>query len=106
MTPFENDRDLMTQVLLIFKDAFPRHLQALRLAVDSSDGERVAAEAHALKGMLCNLAASSATDAAARLEQLGRSREVSEFREAYAAFEEIGKELLLQLDACNAEVCR
>ncbi len=102
----ENDRELMRELLLIFKEAFPGHLQALRLAVDSSDGERVAAEAHALKGMLSNLAASPATDAAARLEQLGRSREVSEFREAYAAFEEIGKELLLQLDACMAEVCR
>jgi HPt (histidine-containing phosphotransfer) domain-containing protein len=102
----ENDRELMRDLLLIFKEEFPPHLQALRQAVDSLDGARVAAEAHTLKGMLSNLAASPAAGAAARLEQLGRSREVSEFREAYAAFEDIGKDLLLQLDACMVEACR
>jgi two-component system, sensor histidine kinase and response regulator len=101
----ENDRDLMRELLLIFEEEFPRRLQALHLAVDSSNSEKVVAEAHALKGMLSNLAASSAADAAARLEQLGRSREVSEFREACASFENISKELLLQLDAYMVEVC-
>jgi two-component system sensor histidine kinase/response regulator len=97
----ENDRGLMRDLLLIFKEEFPRHLQALHDAVDSMDGEKVAAVAHALKGMLSNLAAG----AAARLEQLGRNREVSEFREACASFENISKELLLELDTCMAEVC-
>src|SRR6266568_1312952 len=58
------------------------------------------------KGMLSNLAAHPAAVAAARLEQLGRNREVSEFRGAYASFENISKELLLHLDTCMAEVCR
>ena len=101
----ENDREFMRDLLLIFKEEFPRHLQALRDAVNSLDGEKVATEAHTLKGMLSNLAATPAADAAARLEQLGRSREVSEFQEACSAFENLGKELLLQLDACMAEVC-
>src|SRR6266478_2562320 len=100
----ENDRELMRDLLLIFKEEFPRHLQALRLAVDSLDAERVAAEAHTLKGLLCNLAAGRAAAAAARLEELGRSREVSEFREACDSFENMGKELLLQLDVCMVEV--
>ena len=101
----ENDRELMRDLLLIFKEEFPRHLQALRLAVDSSDAEKVAAEAHTLKGMLSNLAADPAAGAAARLEQLARSREASEFRGACDSFENMGKELLLQLDVCMAEVC-
>jgi HPt (histidine-containing phosphotransfer) domain-containing protein len=101
----ENDRELMRELLLIFKEEFPRHLQALRDAVDSLNAQRVVAEAHTLKGMLSNLAAGPAAEAAARLEQLGRSREVSEFQEAYASFERISKKLLLQLDACMAEVC-
>jgi len=37
----ENDRELMRELLLIFKEEFPRHVHALRLAVDSSDGERL-----------------------------------------------------------------
>ena len=101
----ENDRELMRDLLLIFKEEFPRHLQALRLAVDSSDAEEVAAEAHTLKGMLANLAAGPAAGSAARLEQLGHSRKVSEFREACDSFENMSKELLVQLDMCMVEVC-
>jgi len=100
----ENDRGLMRELLLIFKDEFPGHLQALRDAVDSMDGDRVTAEAHTLKGMLSNLAATSAADAAARLEQLGQNREISKFQEACSVFESVSKDLLLQLDACMAEV--
>jgi two-component system, sensor histidine kinase and response regulator len=100
----EDDRQLMRDLLLIFKEEFPRHLQALREAVNSMDGEKVAAEAHVLKGMLSNLAANPAAAAAARLEQLGRNQEVSQFQEAYGSFEKISKELLLQLDTCVAEV--
>jgi len=100
----ENDRELIRDLFLIFKEEFPIHLRALRDAVDSMDGKRVAAEAHAMKGMLSNLAASSAAGAAARLEQLGRNQEVSEFQEACASFEILSKELMLQLDTCMAEV--
>jgi two-component system, sensor histidine kinase and response regulator len=101
----ENDRELIRDLLLIFKQEFPRHLRSLRDAVDSMDGKKVAAEAHTMKGMLSNLAASSAASAAARLEQLGRNQEVSEFQEACASFEDLSKELLLQLDTCMAKVC-
>jgi two-component system sensor histidine kinase/response regulator len=100
----EDDRELMRDLLVIFREEFPRHLQALRDAVNSMDGEKVAAMAHALRGMLSNLAANPAAAAAARLEQLGRNREASQFPQAFASFEEIGKELLLQLEVCMAEV--
>jgi HPt (histidine-containing phosphotransfer) domain-containing protein len=77
----------------------------LRDAVDSKDGKKVATEARIMKGMLSNLAASSAAGAAARLEQLGRNQEASEFQEACVSFENLSKELLLELDTCMAEVC-
>lgn len=102
----ENDRELVRDLLLIFKEEFPVRLRALRDAVDSKDGKRVAIEAHTIKGMLSNLAAASAAGAAARLEQLGRKQEVSEFQAACASFESLSKELLLELDTCMAEVCR
>jgi HPt (histidine-containing phosphotransfer) domain-containing protein len=101
----ENDREIIRELLLIFKEEFPIHLRALRDAVDSMDGKKVATEAHTMKGMLSNLAAGSAASAAARLEQLGRNQEVSEFQEACVSFENLGKELLLELDTCMAEVC-
>jgi PAS domain S-box-containing protein len=102
----ENDRELICDLLQIFREEFPRHLQVLRQAVDSLDGEKVAAEAHSLKGMLSNLAAGPAAAAADRLEQLGRNQAASEYPEAFDALEKIGKELLLQLDTSMAEVSK
>ncbi len=104
LTRVENDRELMRDLLSIFKEEFPRRRQALREAVESLNAKQVASEAHALKGMLSNLAAREAAEAAARLEQLGRDGKSAEFRESLVTFDNIAEELLPQLDACMAEV--
>jgi HPt (histidine-containing phosphotransfer) domain-containing protein len=100
----DNDRELLHDLLTIFKEEFPRHLQALHEAVDSGDGKLVAIAAHTMKGMLLNMAAGQAATAAGRLEQMGRSSETSGFQEAFAAFERDTTRLLPRLDACMAEV--
>jgi two-component system sensor histidine kinase/response regulator len=102
----ENDRELLRDLLMIFREEFPRQLLALREAVEARDGNRVAAAAHTLKGMLSNLAATQAAATAARLEHLGRQGEASGFDEVFAAFESDARILLPQLDACMPEVCR
>jgi len=102
----ENDRGLARDLLAIFKEEYPPHLDALRDAVDSLDSAQVAAEAHTLKGMLSNLAAEEAATAAARLEQLGRRGEVQGLQAAWASFDGVSKELLQQLDTCLAEAGR
>ena len=101
----DNDRDLMREILLIFKEEFPRHRKALRDAVHSSNAAMVATEAHSLKGMLANMAADSASAAAAQLENLGRAGNIPDFAGAHQSFEKISEELLVQLEACMAEVC-
>jgi two-component system sensor histidine kinase/response regulator len=100
----ENDRELMREVLMIFKEDFPRHLQALREAVKSLDSKNVARVAHALKGMLANVAATEAAAAAAQLERMGREGDATGFKEAFAAFESDAMKLLPQLDTYIAEV--
>ena len=100
----EHDRELLRDLLTIFKQGFPRQLLALREAVEARDGDRVAAAAHALRGMLSNLAASQAAATAARLEQMGRQKETLGYQEAFGVFENDANELLPQLDACMAEV--
>jgi PAS domain S-box-containing protein len=102
----ENDRDLLNDLLKVFKEEFPRQLLSLREAVEAADGNRVAAAAHTMRGMLSNLAATRAAATAARLEQLARRGETSAFEEAYAAFEGDVRELLPQLDACVPEACK
>ena len=51
----ENDRELMRDLLTIFKEEFPQRLQALSEAVASLNAANVVLEAHALKGMLSKM---------------------------------------------------
>jgi HPt (histidine-containing phosphotransfer) domain-containing protein len=100
----ENDRGLMRDLLTIFKGEFPQRLQLLREAVGCLNATQVVMEAHALKGMLSNLAAVEAAAAVAELERLGRNNETSKFLESFSRFEAVAKELSRQVEACMAEV--
>jgi len=100
----ENDKELMRDLLTIFREEFPQRLQALREAVESLNATNVAMEAHALKGMLSNLAAVEAAAAVAELERLGRTNETSRFLESFSHFDVIAKELLRQVEASMAGV--
>lgn len=102
----ENDRELLRDLLLIFKEEFPRHHRALREAVGRGDANRIAEEAHSLKGMLSNLSAHESAEAAARLELLARNGKTSEFGEPFAEFDRIASGLLPELDSCLTEVSR
>jgi|ERR671924_1914514 HPt (histidine-containing phosphotransfer) domain-containing protein len=100
----ENDRELMRDLLTIFKEEFPQRLQAVSEAVASLNATSVVLEAHALKGMLSNLAAIEAAEAVAELERLGRNNETSKLLESFSRFKVIAQELSQQIEACMAEV--
>jgi HPt (histidine-containing phosphotransfer) domain-containing protein len=100
----ENDRELMRDLVTIFKEDFPKQLQALRQAVDASDAKQVAAFAHTLKGAFSNLAAHQAAAGASRLERLGCNGEVEAFQDAFSTLECEAARLLRELDICLAEV--
>jgi HPt (histidine-containing phosphotransfer) domain-containing protein len=100
----ENDRELMRDLIAIFKEDFPRQLQGLRQAVETGDAKQVAAFAHTLKGMLSNLAAHQAAAGASQLEQLGRNGEVASFHNAFSSLEREAAKALRELDTCMAEV--
>jgi two-component system, sensor histidine kinase and response regulator len=101
----DNDRELLRDLLVIFKDDFPAHLHALREAASCVDMKAVSTVGHTLKGMLSNLAASRAAAAAAQLEHLGRAEDSAGLSQALSAFESEISELLPKLDECMAEVC-
>lgn len=100
----ENDRELMRDLLEIFKEEFPQRLRALHEAVQSLNATNVTMEARALKGMLSNLAAVEASASVAEIERLGRNKETSKFRESFSRFEALAQELSRQVEACAAEV--
>lgn len=100
----ENDRELLRDLATIFKEEFPKQLQALRQAVETGDGKPVATIAHALKGMLSNLAAHHAAAVASQIEQLGRNGEAAAFKNAFSTLECEAARVLRELDTCAAEV--
>lgn len=100
----DNDRELLRDLLTIFKEDFPRHLQGLKEAVGRRDMKQTMVVSHTLKGMLSNLTVTKAAASAAQLEQLaGRGGEVS-LEEALAAFEQDVQGLLPEMETYMAEV--
>jgi CheY-like chemotaxis protein len=73
LAEFENDRELLEEVLDEFLDNVRRQIDILRQALDAGDAERVRREAHAIKGGAANLTANALAEVARRLEDLGRS---------------------------------
>ena len=82
----ENDRELLCELLAIFKEEFPAHMKSLEQAVACKDAAETASVSHSLKGMLANLSVTKAAASAARLEQLARAGETTAFPDAFAAF--------------------
>ena len=104
MARVENDRELIRDLIAIFKEDFPKQLQLLQTAVQSGDARQTAAWAHTLKGMLGNLGAHDASASAARLEQLGRNGEAATFAEAFASLQRDADRLVEELDHWVSEV--
>ena len=71
------DENLLRRVVRAFFDSSPALLSAAQDAVTRGDAEALATAAHTLKGMLGNLSAHAAYQAALRLEQLARGGNVS-----------------------------
>jgi HPt (histidine-containing phosphotransfer) domain-containing protein len=70
----EDDRELVRDLLGIFSEEFPPTLRSLQEAVACGDMKKVETAAHSLKGMMSTLAFERAADAARRIEQMGRPR--------------------------------
>lgn len=99
----ENDRDLLCDLLTIFKLEFPSHLKALENAVARKDPAATAKVSHTLKGMLANLAVTKAAASAARLEQLARAGETASFEQAFAVLTQDVHGLLPAMESYMAE---
>jgi len=99
----DNDHDLLCELIVIFKEEFPRVLQTLKQSVVREDIKNVEVTSHALKGMLSGLSVTRAAAIASRLEQMGRDGKTSGMTETLALFEHEVANLLPELDAYTAE---
>ena len=83
-----DDRALLEEVIALFRSDYPRSMRRIERAVRRRDGEALRAAAHALKGSIATVGSKPGRDAAARLEQIGRSGEFEGALDAHAALRE------------------
>jgi HPt (histidine-containing phosphotransfer) domain-containing protein len=102
----DNDRELLIDLMGIFKEDFPRHMKELVEVAAARDLKKAAVVSHTLKGMLANLAVTHAAAAAAKLEQLARDGADAAIAEALVAFEREVHGLLPEMEAYMSEVRR
>ena len=99
MERVENDRDLLNDLLEMFRDEFPRQRQLLEDAVKSEDMKQIYATGHTLKGILANLAMSRAARAAAEIEQAGKENNIVGIKTAIVALDEEAADIFAELNA-------
>jgi HPt (histidine-containing phosphotransfer) domain-containing protein len=73
-----NNIDLVRDMFAMLGEDAPVYQSRLKSAVDRDDAEGVLQAAHALKGLLCTFGADAALQFARRLEQLGRTGDLTE----------------------------
>jgi CheY-like chemotaxis protein len=81
------DEKLLHEVIEIFVDQAPRHMETLRSALAQGDAESVQKTAHSMKGELGYLGISEVTQKARELEELGRRHNLEQAAQVFASFE-------------------
>jgi HPt (histidine-containing phosphotransfer) domain-containing protein len=102
----DNDRELLLDLLGIFKEDFPKTMHSLQAAVGGCDCRNTACLSHTLKGMLSSLGAAPAAAAAGEIERLAKAERPMQLSEALEAFEQEAATLVPQIEAYMAEVRR
>jgi CheY-like chemotaxis protein len=83
----DGDIELLRELSGIFIAEYPKLLTQVREAMTGGNGDVLGKAAHTVKGMLANLGAKSAAEAALRLEKMGAGNDLSGADEAYATLE-------------------
>ena len=83
----DNDTDLLKEIVDLFIEDCPRLMSRLQNAIACGDANEVERAAHSLKGSVGSFAARPAYNTALKLEQIGKSGELSEAPDVYAALE-------------------
>jgi CheY-like chemotaxis protein/HPt (histidine-containing phosphotransfer) domain-containing protein len=73
----EGDRDLLNELITIFRSESPKLLTDIRRYAEQKDGKGLQQSAHALKGAAGNLGARRASSAALAMEMLARGGDLS-----------------------------
>jgi two-component system, sensor histidine kinase and response regulator len=82
-----DDAGLLAELAALFLETLPGYLAQIRGAVAAREARTLESAAHALKGSVGNFGARAASEAAFRLEQIGRGGDWPQAAPALAALE-------------------
>jgi two-component system, sensor histidine kinase and response regulator len=85
---FQGDREFLYELVDLFLDDYPKHIQAMKQAVRTGDTPSLRRSAHTLKGSIGNFSCSEAFHAVIRLEEVVEGSEVQEVGPALADLEQ------------------
>ncbi len=94
----ENDKELLLDLIAMFREEYPQQRQQLQSAVDAEDMKQVNTLGHTLKGMFANLAMTRASKTAARIEQAGKEANTAELKVALPLLDQEVANLFVELD--------
>ena len=83
----EGDRNLLSELALLFLDDLPQQMEAIHRAVDNKQEHDLERLAHRLKGSVGNFAAKPAFEAAFHLERIARQGDLKQAPQAVDALE-------------------
>lgn len=96
------DANLLAEMVQTFLSELATHIGNLESAVNSGNARKIYVAAHTFKGAVSNFAAPLATESVARLEQMGRSGDLSSAATEFAVLrQEIAHLKPLLLAACE-----
>ena len=83
----ENDRELLTELFVMFQEELPGLQDALHHAIDAGDLPEGVKAAHALKGTLANMSMKKGATMAASIETAARAGNIGASKEILGAFD-------------------
>lgn len=99
LTRVENDRELLNELLMMFRDELPGLQSALRNLVDLGDLAQAAKVAHTLKGMSANMSIKRGTALIAQVELAAQTGDISAVEDSLTAFDSEMAALSAAVDA-------
>jgi two-component system, sensor histidine kinase and response regulator len=102
----EGDRELLEELVQLFKEECPKALDEIHAAIAAGDAPLLTRLAHTLKGSSASLSARPLAEAAAALEKQAASGDLAEAGRLCGNVEKEAERLVLELDSIWEKVAR
>jgi two-component system, sensor histidine kinase and response regulator len=85
---FNEDVELMHDIVDMFLETYPQRMEEVREAIDAKDGDAISRSAHTLKGLIGIFTLKGAYEVAFQLEKIGEAKALTEAETAWLLLED------------------